>query len=333
MYKRLRWFIVFLLLLTLVAAYLGGTAYWRWLLAPAEPTVTRRQRIVIPPGATVTAVGQQLEREGVIRSGRAFAFLGKDRTIKPGTYDLSPSETPVGLLRRLEKGDVATNRVTFPEGFTLRQIAARLARQGLIADPETFLNLTTTRGGTFKASFRPPANLEGYLFPDTYLFPVGDDDRRIAQRMLDNFDRLFSRGKADDIRDSGRTLSELVNVAAMVEREAETEPDRATIAGVIYNRLARKMRLEIDATVQYARGQHKNRLLFRDLEIDSPYNTYRVTGLPAGPICCPGLPSLEAALHPEKHDYLFYVARPDGSHAFSRTFAEHQRNIAEIRRK
>jgi UPF0755 protein len=117
----------------------------------------------------------------------------------------------------------------------------------------------------------------------------------------------------------------------MIEREAEVEPDRAMIAGVIYNRLSRHMRLEIDATVQYARGQHKERLLFKDLEIDSPYNTYKVTGLPPGPICCPGLPSLEAAIHPETHDYLFYVARLDGSHVFSRTFAEHRRNIAQIR--
>jgi UPF0755 protein len=331
MYRRLRLIAALSLVIIVFASYLGATFYWKWATAPARPHQKQSIRLAIPVGATVNSVSQLLESQGIIRSARVFAFLGRRRLVKPGTYDLSPSEFPAAILKRIERGDVATIRVTFPEGFTLRQIAARLAKQHLIADADAFVTLTSTQGDTFKASFPLPKNLEGCLFPDTYLFPVGADDRRIAQRMLDTFDRLVARGKADEIRDSKHSLLDIINVAAMIEREAEVEADRAMIAGVIYNRLARNMKLEIDATVQYARGQHKDRLLFKDLEVDSPYNTYKVAGLPPGPICNPGLPSIEAAIHPEKHDYLYYVARPDGTHVFAHTFEEHEQNIAQIR--
>jgi UPF0755 protein len=322
---------VFVVVLMLGAA--GGWYVWRqrW-ASQAVGGPQRTVRVTIEPGATVAAVGKELEQKGLIRSADFFARLGRDATVQPGVYDLSPTERPARLLRRLREGDVATTRVTFPEGFTVAQIATRLVRNSLIPDEAGFLSLVTAKGSTLKTSFPLPAHLEGYLFPDTYRFPIGASETEIAQQMVSNFDRLVARGKESDIRASGHSLADIVNVAAMVEREAETAGDRPLIAGVIYNRLARNMRLEIDATVQYARGQHKSRLLFRDLEIDSPYNTYRVAGLPAGPICNPGMASIEAALHPTASEYLYYVARPDGSHIFGRTFAEHQRNIAEARR-
>ena len=240
---------------------------------------------------------------------------------------------PRRLLRRFSQGDVAKIKVTFPEGFTAQKIAARLKDHGVIANEETFLTLVTQNGNTLKASFPPPANLEGYLFPDTYSFPIGVTEKEAAQQMLSLFDRLVAQGKAGDIQQSKRSLADIVTVASLIEREAETDQDRPKIAGVIYNRLARNQRLEIDATVQYARKEHKTRLLFRDLDIESPYNTYRHSGLPPGAIACPGMPSIKAALHPESSPYLYYVAGPDGkSHIFARTFAEHSANIARVRR-
>jgi UPF0755 protein len=331
MYFRLRRFVALLVVFVAVAGVLGGTIWWRWASRAARPGVRESVRVTVPQGATVQGVGQDLEAKGVIRSAFAFSWLGRGDTIHPGIYDLSPAETPQGILRRLVSGDIATVRVTFPEGFTVEQIARRLQREGLVADGNAFAELVTRQGGTFKASFPPPENLEGYLFPDTYRFPVGADERALAQRMLTEFDRRVATGKADEIRQSGRSLAELVNVAAMVEREAEVDADRPKIAGVIYNRLARGMKLQIDATVQYARGQHTSRLLYRDLEVDSPYNTYKVSGLPPGPICCPGLPSIEAAIHPEKSDYLFYVGRPKEMHRFARTYEEHLRNVTLVR--
>ena len=272
-----------------------------------------------------------LESAGVIRSAAAWGYLARHSTIHPGVYDLSPTERPAVILRHLVRGEVAHIRVTFPEGFTVRQIAHRLARVKAIADEDAFYRLATTQGTTFQASFPLPAHLEGYLYPDTYRFPVGATDAEIIQQMVSTFDRVIAAPHEAEARVSGRSLADTVNIAAMVEREAETDADRAPIAGVIVNRLARRMRLEIDATVQYAQGVHKTRLFFRDLKIQSPYNTYLVPGLPIGPICNPGRASIIAALHPTPSDYLFYVARPDGSHIFARTFAEHQHNIALVR--
>lgn len=328
----------FFLLIVLVGG-LGAAAYWwRWAGRPAGVAGVRPVRVTVVPGATTATVGKELERQGVIRSAFAFGLRArrqgknnKPTPLVPGVYDVSPAEAPERILRRLVLGDVAKAKVTFPEGFTLRQIARRLGARGL-ADERRFLELTSRSGNTLRASFRPPAKLEGYLFPDTYTFPLGASEQAVAQQMLGNFDRLVARGQVKRRGGNGRrSLSEVVTIASLVEREARMDRDRARIAGVIYNRLKKNMPLQIDATVQYARGQHVARLLYRDLGVASPYNTYKRKGLPPGPICSPGMASIRAALAPETHPYLYYVARPDGSHVFGKTFAEHQHNIARVR--
>lgn len=312
---------------------IGIFSFWlRWAERPADPEARERRRITVSSGSSAASVGRELERVGLIRSARVFSFLSHGLPIRPGVYDVSAAETPGRILRHLVHGDFATVRVVIPEGFTVAQIAHRLLRLGAINDENAFLALVTTQGSTLHASVSLPENLEGYLFPDTYRLPVGASDREIAQEMVGTFDRRVTRPKAAEIRASGRSLADIVNVASMVEREAETDGDRAPIAGVIYNRIARHMHLEIDATVQYAQGFHKTRLLYRDLTIDSPYNTYRVAGLPPTAICNPGLPSIEAAIRPARSDYLFYVAKPGGAHVFARTFAEHEHNVAVERK-
>ncbi|MGC4045511.1 MAG: endolytic transglycosylase MltG [Armatimonas sp.] len=219
-------------------------------------------------------------------------------------------------------------KVTFPEGYTLEKMAARLIEKKVLPEETTFLKLATTQGKTFKASFPLPANLEGYLFPDTYNFPPKADEKKIIQMLLTTFDKKV----ASKITESGKPLKETMIKASLIEREAEVEEDRAKIAGVIENRLKKGMRLQIDATVQYALPEHKSRLLFADLKFKSPYNTYLVKGLPPGPICNPGIPSVEAALQPEKSNYMFYVASKDGKkHLFASTFQEHQKNIKSVR--
>ena len=335
MKPTLRRALVFVVLLLLVLPASAGLAFFSWLSWAKKPAQTGKAvpvRFTVAPGASRQSVAADLEAAHLIRSARVFQFIGKNEAIQPGVYDLRASDSPAVLLRHLANGDVATVRVTFPEGFTLDQVAKRLVKNGVIKDEAAFVTLVTTQGSTFRASFALPANLEGFLFPDTYRFPIGTDDKAVAQTMVDEFDRLFASKNADAIKASKKTVPELVNVAAMVEKEAETDTDRAPIAGVIYNRLAKNMRLQIDATVQYARGAHTTRVLYKDLAIVSPYNTYKNAGLPPGPICNPGLPSLEAALKPAKSDYLFYVGRPDGSHIFAKTYAEHQANIARVRK-
>jgi UPF0755 protein len=336
MYRRLRIAIAFLIVILICFLGFSGALWWKWAngpkLAGGEGKLVR---VTVAKGATVVQVGEELEQQGLIRSAQLFRWIGRDSTLKPGVYEFRPNETPAGILRRLEKGDIATVKVTFPEGFTLRRMADRLAREGMIASPDGFLKLVTEQGDSQKADFPLPKNLEGYLFPETYRFPVGVDERAIAQEMLANFERRVVDGLDAELKKSRRSLAEVVNVAAMIEKEAEADEDRPLIAGVIYNRLKKGMRLQIDATVQYARGVHEKRLLFSHLEVDSPYNTYKHAGLPAGPICNPGLPSLEAAITPKPSNYLFYVYAQDGTgrHLFAPTYEEHLKNVAIFKKR
>jgi len=220
-----------------------------------------------------------------------------------------------------------------PEGLAVRRVAERLVAEGIIRDVGSFIKLAQQPNGRVNLPFpEPPTGLEGYLFPSGYDLQPNTPPERVAQVMVDEFARQFSQPYADEIAHRGRSLHEIVTIASMIEREAEVEKDRPLIAGVIENRLRKGMRLQIDATVLYAMGRHKNRILYRDLRTPSPYNTYLHAGLPPGPIASPGLPSLLAALRPAKHDYLFYVASPDGSHIFSRTEAEHNEMVEQMRK-
>ncbi|MFM7320930.1 MAG: endolytic transglycosylase MltG, partial [Armatimonadota bacterium] len=290
-------------------------------------------RVVIAPKMGVGEIGDLLARRGLIRSAGYWRFVvARGARPKPGTYDLSPAERPEVLLRALVEGRTATVRVTFPEGWTVAQMARRLESKGLVPSADLFIDRVRVQGADLDAVFVGPADREGYLFPDTYRFPLGSSETAIASMLLANFEHRVAGPLADAVRASGRPLREIVVIASLVEREARTDRDRPLIAGVIENRLRKGMRLEIDATVQYARGVHAARLFHRDLRIDSPYNTYRRTGLPPGPICNPGLPSLEAAARPARHDFLFYVLGKDGrNHEFSKTYGEHLARIRRIR--
>ncbi len=320
---------------SLLAIAFGSTMAMRWAAGPASRPTPRLTRVVVAERMNVGEIGELLERRGLIRSAWYWRYVvARGARPKPGTYDLSPAERPEVLLRALVEGRTAVVRVTFPEGWTVLQMANRLESKGLVSSARSFVDRVRAEGGDLNGVFAGPADREGYLFPDTYRFPVGSSETTMATMMLANFARRVSGPLADAIRASGRSLSDIVVIASLIEREARTDRDRPLIAGVIENRLMRGMRLQIDATVQYARGAHTARLLHRDLRVDSPYNTYRHSGLPPGPICNPGLPSLEAAARPAKHAFLYYVLGPDGrNHEFSVTYAEHLERIRRIRRR
>jgi UPF0755 protein len=231
----------------------------------------------------------------------------------------------------LARGQGLLHRVTIPEGYTIRQIADALAGARLV-QRDRFIELAARRGRTFMRptlADLPIDSLEGYLFPDTYHLPRSLDEEAVIEAMLDRFDQAVGPSIQAAARARGLTLHQLLTVASMVEREAQVGSERGVIAGVIYNRLVRGMRLEIDATVLYALGRHKESVTLTDLAVDSPYNTYRHEGLPPGPIANPGFASIAAAASPIPTPYLFYVLKPDGSHHFSRTLAEH---LAAVRR-
>jgi UPF0755 protein len=319
----------------LALAVLCGTVAACWTarqLESARPGSRLRIAVSIPRGSSVKQIAAILADRGVVRSAfsiRLAAMLSGDSSrLRDGQYVLSPAESPALILKDLEGGKSPTGLVIVPEGFTLVQIAERLQEQG-VTDGDDFLDVATTQGRTFRCrdGFVPPNDdLEGYLFPDSYQFDLGEPTRSVIQTMLDRFDAAVVASHPN-VRD-WRTP---IVVGSMVEREAKLECDRPLVAAVIYNRLKVGMRLQIDATVEYALLRHKGRLMYSDLRTASPYNTYLHKGLPPGAICNPGLPSIEAALNPANVDYLYYVQGPGEVHLFSRTLSEQDRNIAAVR--
>lgn len=316
-----------------VVAFIAGFLHS---LSPAS-SKPRYTRVEIAPDMGTLGIGQALQSKGIIRNAWSFLVYAKikgySRRLEAGAYLLSPSMSTPGIVRVIAQGKTDNAiKVTIPEGFTLRQIAQTLYHKGVISDPQAFLKFAHSANTGLVAPFPlPKVGLEGYLYPETYYFLPKSHYKKVAQVMLNTFIREFYNPYHEDISQSNHNLNQIVTIASLIEREAEVEKDRPLIAGVIENRLHKGMYLDIDASVLYALGVHKNRVLFKDLKVRSPYNTYLHKGLPPGPIASPGLPSLLAALHPDHHDYYYYVAAPDGTHIFTKTMAEHLAAIKRVK--
>lgn len=314
--------------LALAGAWMAGQ------LSPVSSS-TQAVRVRVPPGASASQVAGRLRGKGLIRSAPMFSLMARlgGWDVKAGTYALSPAMSARRILDELRAGKVVpTVRVTFPEGYTLAQTAERAARIPGVQAAE-FQRLASTRGASFKEPFPLPANLEGYLFPDTYDFDPDTGAEKVIQTMLDTFNAKIHEPLAADFaaaKQRGFSARQILIMASLIEREAKEPKDRPLIAAVLYNRLRIGMPLQVDATVQYVIG-HKARVLYKDLEVDSPYNTYRHAGLPPGPICSPGVDAIRAALHPAQASYLYYTANPDGSHTFTTTLEKHVEATAQAR--
>ena len=319
-----------LLILLLVLAVLGGAAGGLYLYAvggsgPSEPV-----EVVVPRGATASDVGILLEEAGVIRSSLAFRLMaslrGSGSDIKAGVYPMR-TNMPLGeVFLLMEKGPedrTPTVILTIPEGFRVEQVADRIADE-LGLRRRMFIDAATS-GRFALPPYLPDGTktVEGFLFPETYQVRPSVDAEDVIDIQLEQFRQVADDLEWDRAEALGVTPYEVVIIASMIEEEARVPEDRSKIAAVIYNRLAKGMNLEIDATVLYALGRHKERVLFEDLEIDSPYNTYLHPGLPPTPIASPGRAALEAALQPADADYLYYVViDEDGRHAFTSSYEE-----------
>jgi len=320
----------------LAAAGLAAVGGYRNLTHPVGGSA--RLLLSIEPGESVSEVAETLWQRGLIRSKMAFIgaayATGKWRHIQAGRHELDGSMAPLDVLDALCRGSRKAWRwLTIPEGYDLKQIAQAVQDQRL-GSGDGFVR-AAGNPRQFPAEFSLDGrDLEGYLFPDTYRVDSGESEKDIITQMLRRFDQVVWRDLFHQQQTyKGRSLRDILILASLVEWEAQADGERAVIAGVLVNRLQRGQKLECDATVQYALGAgRKQRLLNKDLLIDSEYNTYLHSGLPPGPICSPGVPSIRAAMSPANVPYLYYVARSDGSHAFSRTFAEHQAAIARLRR-
>ena len=291
-------------------------------------------RVVIPPGASMRTAAESLAKAGVIRSARLFRAYAKvrrsDRGIKAGTYMLRRDEGWNGVLDALRAGKGIVAVVTIPEGFSLSQIAPLLATK--LQQPADSVMAAARDTAWLHRLGVPIGLLEGYLFPDTYTFPDGTTARAAVNAMLRRFEQVWRPEWTARLDSISLSRHQVLTLASIVETEARLAEERSIIAGVYVNRLREGMLLEADPTVQYARGAHAARVFYKDLDIESPYNTYRHAGLPPGPIASPGRASIVAALYPANVTYKFFVAYPDGHHEFRNDLAGHTRAKAEARK-
>lgn len=284
----------------------------------------------VRPGMTLKQVSNELSQYKLIRSATAFQAIAliqdKQKLIMVGEYNVSPSMLPAEILQRITSGKTVLHPITIPEGYRITEIATLLSEHGL-ADKEKFIQQTKNKE-FIKSLGIPTDSLEGYLFPETYHFGKFTLETTIVKKMVDTFkERAFTQKFLTDAEKIGLTFHEVITLASLIEKETGKDSERKQISSVFHNRLKRNMRLQTDPTVIYAIENFDGNIRKRDLQIDSPYNTYRYKGLPPGPIASPGIKSIVAALYPVATRNLYFVSRQDGSHQFSDTLNEHNRAV------
>lgn len=328
-----------------VMLIVSGFLYIQSALKPVAPLSKAEKIIEIPKGSTGTGISNILESKGIIKNARVFKYyakLKKENVFKAGAYRLSPSMNVPEIINRLKSGKVhPVVSITIPEGKQLKEISQIIARTIHKPENEVFTKLndknyiktliskypTILTNEILNGNILYP--LEGYLFPATYPFykqnPTLDE---VITIMLDQTKKVLSPYQ-EQAKQKHLTNHQLLTMASLVEEEATEHADRSKISSVFNNRIQKGMPLQTDPTILYAEGKHKQRVFYKDLEINSPYNTYKHTGLPPGPISNSGKVSIEAALNPDKTDYYYFLAAPDGRVIFTKTLAEHNQEKAK----
>lgn len=321
-----------LLTFVLIAVF-AGLWWWSWAAGAVNPSVTEPQTVVIPSASGAIAIGNLLEEKGLIRNGLRFRLYvqsqGWDKDLKPGRYQLAPSLTMPQIAEKLKAGVLEDFWVTIPEGKRREEVALILANT--FAENKLAFSIPDFLEST--------QDLEGYLFPDTYLLPRTSTADTVADQLKATFDKKIPADLATKAQALELIPKQIIILASLVEREAKFEKDRPMIAGVLINRIREGMALQIDATVQYPVGTARCQAsigkecdwwpVISDTTYNSPYNTYQNPGLPPAPICNPGLSVIESVLNPNEHNYLYYLSEDDGTTHYSETLAEHEEKIEQ----
>jgi UPF0755 protein len=320
-----RAFLLFVLVLVLATA----GAYFL-LVLPYGPST--RTLVVVAPGTSVHGIGWTLQKNGIVRNRFAFDLLARleRHTLKAGVYRFDRPAPLLDVYQRLRIGDVYTIALTIPEGYNMFDVAAAMEKAGL-GPRDAFMAAEQQDTGMIRDLDPNAPSLEGYLFPDTYKLAPNMTPEQILGEMVQHFRQEAQRLELT------QNIPATVILASLVERETPVGTDRPMVASVFQNRLARKMPLDTDPSVIYAAlldKRYRGTIYASDLKAQSPYNTYTHTGLPPGPICNPGVPSLEAAMHPAQTNFLYFVSDPanPGHSRFAATLREHQRNVAVYRK-
>ncbi|GAB4174327.1 MAG: endolytic transglycosylase MltG [Geothermobacteraceae bacterium] len=323
----------------MAALLLLGIGLWfgwqvsRFLFTPIKPTspVT----LTINRGETLPAIADRLEKTGIVTDAFAFRLLarwkGAGGAIKAGEYQFNSAAKPADVLDRLVRGDVRRYRLTIPEGFTLTQIAERFEQAGFGRAEDL---LAAARDPALTARYAPGApSLEGFLFPETYTIDRSTTPRQLVAAMLAMFEKRVPADLLASAQKRGLNRLQLVTLASIVQKEAGITDEMPLIAAVYHNRLRKGMPLQADPTVIYGIPDFDGNLTRKHLRTPTPWNTYTRRGLPPGPICNPGIAAIRAAARPADSDALYFVAKGDGTHAFSRTLAEHNRKVRRFQLK
>ncbi len=314
------------------AVFLTAAAVFSFLNAPVanDPINVR-----IAPGMTAREIASALSHDKVIRSALFFRVVsrakGYDGRFRSGRYTIPAGSGTTDVARHLAETIPAPFdiRVTVAEGLNLREIAALLARKAKI-DSSAFAAFATSKAAAESMGV-DNATLEGYLYPDTYFLPEGAKAYDVIRKMNARFREAFSDSLKKRAAKLGFTVNQAVTLASLIETEAASDAERPVISSIFHRRLKAGLPLQANPTIQYALGE-KRRVFNGDLDVDSPYNTYRNRGLPPGPIACPGMKSIVAALYPAETEYLYFVANGDGSHTFSKSLAEHSSAVARYKK-
>jgi UPF0755 protein len=300
-------------------------------------TNTEQKIIAVLPGEKFNSLATKLEQKGIVANTNDFKLLalirGDDKRLKAGEFRLTASMTPNQVLDVLVDGRVYLYRLTIPEGYTLKQIAAEVSATGL-GQADEFVAVATDPQYAAMLGIKAHT-LEGYLFPDTYYFPKGVAAKTIINKMVGHFKEQFSEQWKQRAGELQRSVHEIVTLASIIEKETGAPFERPIIASVFHNRLKKKMRLESDPTVIYAIPNFDGNIKRKHLRTPTPYNTYIIRGLPPGPIANPGLAAMEAALYPDQTNYLFFVSKKDNTHHFSETIEAHRKAVRkyQLRRR
>ncbi len=339
--------VILCLVIVIGGTAIGGYLYVSSALKPVDPENSKPVKVEIPIGSGVTSIGNILEENGIVKNSTIFKYYVKfnnESGFQAGSYDLTPAMTLNEIVNSLKTGKVmrkAEFKITIPEGLQLDQIADIIAKKSPYSKDEILTKLSDKKwieqlkkaypslitDEILKEGIIRP--LEGYLYPATYSYYEKEPSlEAILTKMISQTDEVLAQyeGSMDELKYSPHSL---LTLASLIEEEATEKADRGKISSVFYNRLEEGMPLQTDPTILYALGEHKDRTVYKDLEIDSPYNTYKVKGLPPGPIANAGLSSIEAALVPDETNYYYFLASANGSVYYSETLEEHNEKKAK----
>ncbi|MFH1207344.1 MAG: endolytic transglycosylase MltG [Patescibacteria group bacterium] len=331
-------FFLFVLAVAFFAAVIGGLFLWNEVNFPMSST-SQPATFTIAKGEGVNDIAVHLKSQGLIRNSLAFkvyAYFKRSQTkFTDGMYSVDKNMTIRDIFTLLVSNQTTPETtITLIEGWTAKDMAEYLAAQGIVS-AENFIAAASVHDSrsiipnmtyAFLADRPAGAALEGYLFPDTYRVFKTTTASQIVEKMLDNFGNKFTDQMKTDTANGNMSIYQIVTLASIIEKEVRTDADRKIAAGIFYDRMNQGVALQSDATVNYVTGKQALQPTADDLSVDSPYNTYKYTGLPPGPICNPSLASIMAAIYPEKTEYFYFLTKPDGTTVFSKTYEEHLQN-------